>query len=279
MLHTLGLILFLGGALFALSETFPWKTSRPRPFLRNALRPQWAKPRANLKTLWEARLEKTLGGIGHPAGWTVQRLSYISVAISMAVIVIALVSALEGGGVSDVALGVIGSGLTMRLLPDMVTRFLRNSVRMTEIQESVQLLQTLEVYLLNGYSIKDALTVSAGALPQMGPKIRQALLVWGQGPYRAIDMLAAGTADESTHLAIAAIKQAVDVGTEQMPVFLQREEEAVRRSREALQKASQARKPLLYTLYLGIPIIAYVAAYMMPFGVTVAAQITHITGN
>lgn len=276
----IGGLLFIAGALIFASSLLAGTSMRPilAVAFRRAGQQQQRGLLAWVKSRWLARMDDVLRRSGRPAGWSADRLSRLSVLLASLGPLVALLSLLEGG-VFELALVILLWGFVVGFYaPLVVMRVLAGRARVAEIEESVQLLKTLEVYLQNGYTLRAALEVSAGSLPHLGRRIHQSLLMWGQGPYRAIDQLVVETSDESARMVIAALKQAVDLGAGQLPIFLQREQDAIHRSQEALQKAQQARKPILFTLYLGFPLIGYATAFIMPFGITIASSITHIGG-
>lgn len=221
------------------------------------------------------RVVQRSGGV---AWWTVPRAQQVSLAVFVIGALGAFLLLLGGGGAGRAAMIVLVGTAFAWVAPDVIGRLLLSRARMREIEESIQLLRTLEVYLQNGHTLRSALEASSQSLILLGPRIRQALSIWGQGPYRAIDSLESSTSDESVRLVITALKQAVDLGPGQLPVFLERENEAIRRSMEALNKANQARKPIIFTIYLGLPILGYMTAFIMPFGTMVAHSITNIGG-
>ncbi len=267
-----GMAIFLGGVI---PET------QSGTLLRSALltaRRQRASFGNALRRLWDGRIDRALHLAAHPKGWSRARLNYLSLLAGSAGFVIGLLAVQSGAGLEGIWLGLVAGAGIAWATPVVAGRTLATRNKAAEAEEGIQLLQTIEVYLLNGYGPKEALEIAVDTLPYLGPRIQQALLVWGQGPYRALDSLANDVSDESTRLVITAVKQAIDVGAQDLPVFLQHEQEAVRRSREAQQKALAARKPIAMTMYLGLPILAYMSSFAMPLGIVVAAQITHISG-
>ena len=272
------LLFVVGGALLVGSLSVQRNS---RPLWTNALRRAREHERgllAQARRYWDLRLEKILNTSGRPNGWSTDRLQRVATALAAAGAIVGFAVSIEGGGVVQGVAALTVGIVAAWFAPVVLGRVLLLFARAQEIEESIQLLRTLDVYLQNGHTLRSALETSAEALPYFKPRIRQALLMWGQGPYRAIDSLQGSTSDDSVRLVITALKQAVDLGPGQLPIFLQREEEAIQRSQEALQKATQARKPILFTLYLGLPIAGYLAAFMMPFVITLAKTVTHIGG-
>ncbi len=280
MTQLIGTVLFaVGGVLLLVSLASTQQGGRP--LLVAAMRRARERQHGllvDLRRNWDRRLDRILERGGLPKRWSAKRLQQISLTIAGIGGLLAVSTMLEGGGAAHSVMILLLGLAAAWVAPDLLGRLFTLRARSQEIEESIQLLRTLDVYLQNGHTLRAALEASHGSLPYLGPRIKKTLDMWGQGPYRAIDNLEAATSDDSVRLVIAALKQAVDLGPGQLPVFLERENEAIRRSREALQKANQARKPILFTMYLGLPIVGYLVAFMMPFGVMVARSITHIGG-
>ena len=277
MIELVGVLLVAVGVLLVL-QTLP--RARAAPVLMRAWQRARGRPnlRARVSDYWRERMRAVLRQAGYPQGWNETRLMRLSASLAAIGVLVGALYLVQGGEAhTAIGISVLGALLGW-YAPFAFGRLMAGRAKVEEIEESIHLLQTLEVYLQAGHTLRAALEVAADVLPHLGVRIRQALLVWGQGPYRALDLLAAEHSDESVRLVIAALKQAVDLGQGQLPVFLQREQEAISKAREALAKTQQARKPLIYTLYLALPLAAYMIAYAMPFGITTASAITHITG-
>lgn len=275
----LGTLLLLAGIALVASRLGGVSVSgalRARTLRRMRERRQglYARWRGN----WDRRMDELLRRAGRPRGMSARRLTRLAALLAGTGAILAFLTLLADGGAERALVFLLLGALGGYHAPQILCRILTLRARSVEVQESIQLLQTLEVYLQHGHTLRAALEVSAEALPFLGARIRHALAVWGQGPYRAIDQLVGETSDPSAGLVIAALKQAVDLGPGQLPIFLQREQEAIQKSREALQKAAQSRRPVMFTMYLGVPIVGYVVALLIPLAMTMTAQIAHIGG-
>lgn len=279
MLYDLWLALFIVSAVFTLAVTYPRERGQPGFWREMQRRAGSANARFGnrVRRLWGQHVDASLQAAGMPKGWTTQRVNIISLGFGGAFVVFGGIAVIEGGNAGILVLATMFAMMYAWVAPSFVLRSVAARNRVAEIQEIIQLLQTLEVYLLNHHPIRDALEVSAESLEHLGPRVRKALMTWGQGSYRAIEQLRGPLDDDAMRLAIAAIQQAIDIGEDQLPVFLAREQQAVSKSREAAARASQARKPVIYTMFLALPVASIITAFIMPIAITVGEQVAHVT--